>query len=100
MASALRKNKTLQTLDIGDNQIGDQGATNIAAALRTSTSLTSLQLQPSNDLHSATPGLAAPERVSGFAAVTHILRGTSTLPPWRAAVPLPRRCIHLYPLVP
>mmetsp|Transcript_3145 Transcript_3145/g.10607 ORF Transcript_3145/g.10607 Transcript_3145/m.10607 type:complete len:88 (+) Transcript_3145:1166-1429(+) len=57
IARALRHNLSLRTLDLGDNQIGDLATTRIANALRKTTTLTSLQIQPLNDLH---PGQSPP----------------------------------------
>ena len=44
IAKALKRNQSLLTLDLGDNQIGDLSSTKIAEALKGSTSLTSLQV--------------------------------------------------------
>ncbi len=57
IAKALKRNQTLTTLDLGDNHLGDVASTKIAEALKGTTSLTSLQMQPLNDLHPGASGI-------------------------------------------
>ncbi len=103
LASALKRNRTLRTLDVGDNQMGDQSATQLAQALKGTSSLVALQLQPLNALHAATPGLGHPCSISGFSAVTNILKGAK-LPPTRGSSPpiavLRKCCTGLEPPCP
>ena len=55
--------------------MGDVSSTKIAEALKGTTSLTSLQMQPLNDLHPGASGMGDPRRSSGCVA---LVNGTST----------------------
>jgi len=79
IARALRHNLSLRTLDLGDNQIGDLATTRIANALRKTTTLTSLQIQPLNDLHPGPSGMGDPRVASGCVALIQGLKGNSNI---------------------